>query len=62
MLNTKNPIFASYQRDPGLFDEVFDTEGEAREVYRKLFELYGTHSIEDYVHLNNNYLSGLRRP
>jgi len=53
MLNTKNPIFASYQRDPGLFDEVFDTEGEAREVYRKLFELYGTHSIEDYVHLNN---------
>lgn len=53
MLNSKNPIFSSYQRDPGLFDEVFDAEGEAKEVYRKLFELYGTHSIEDYVHLNN---------
>lgn len=48
-----NPIFGSYQKDPALFDEVFDRDGRVREVYQKLFELYGNHSIDDYVQLNN---------
>lgn len=50
---TKNTIFSSYQRNPGLFDEVFDKEGNIISLYQKLFSLYGEHSIPDYVALNS---------
>ena len=49
----KKPIFSSYINNTALFDEVFNTKGDAKNVYQKLFELYGNHSIEDYVQLNN---------
>lgn len=51
--NSNKPIFSSYQKNPVLFDEVFDSEGMAKEVYQTLFDLYGNHSINDYVNLNN---------
>ena len=52
MVNLENQIFSSYQRNPVLFDEIFDQEGQVKEVYSKLFELYGGHSISEYVNLN----------
>lgn len=45
-------IFSSYQRDPSLFDEIYDKKGEVKEVYKTLFKLYGGHSIPDYMTLN----------
>ncbi|NHF59206.1 circularly permuted type 2 ATP-grasp protein [Flavobacteriaceae bacterium TP-CH-4] len=52
MTNLENQIFSSYQRNPELYDEIYDQKGDIKEVYQKLFELYGEHSIEDYVNLN----------
>ncbi|MDF0708460.1 circularly permuted type 2 ATP-grasp protein [Flagellimonas okinawensis] len=46
-------IFSSYIKKEGLFDEVFDKNGEVKEVYQKLLDLYGTRTIDDYVDLNN---------
>jgi len=52
MGNLENQIFSAYQRNPEMFDEIFDKTGEVKEVYRTLFNLYGGHSIQDYVRLN----------
>lgn len=49
----EHQIFSSYNRKDGLFDEVFTSDGNAKLIYKKLFELYGDHSVTDYVHLNN---------
>ncbi len=51
--NSENPIFSSYKKNQSLFDEVFDENGASKEVYRTLFDLYGKHSIKEYVSLNN---------
>ena len=48
----ENRIFSSYDRNPILYDEIYDKKGEIKGVYQKLFELYGEHSIQDYVQLN----------
>ncbi|MEP2281409.1 circularly permuted type 2 ATP-grasp protein, partial [Maribacter sp.] len=53
MENIENQIFSSYQRNPDLYDEIYDKNGKIKEVYQKLFNLYGEHSINDYVSLNN---------
>ncbi|MDC6354189.1 MULTISPECIES: circularly permuted type 2 ATP-grasp protein [unclassified Robiginitalea] len=45
-------IFTAYHRDPKLFDELYDQEGNVTAVYKKLFKLYGKHSIADYFELN----------
>ncbi|RKN81429.1 circularly permuted type 2 ATP-grasp protein [Ulvibacterium marinum] len=52
MENLGNQIFSSYQRNPDLFDEIFDKDGSVKDVYKTLFDLYGGHSIQDYVRLN----------
>ena len=46
-------IFSSYIKKDGLFDEVFDKNGDVKSVYQKLLDLYGTRTIDDYVNLNN---------
>ena len=48
----ENQIFSSYDRNPILYDEIYDKQGNIKGVYQKLFELYGEHSIQDYVKLN----------
>lgn len=53
MTNIENQIFSSYQRNPDLYDEIYDKNGKIKGVYQKLFNLYGEHSINDYVSLNN---------
>lgn len=52
MSKAKNTIFDSYERNPALFDEIFDKEGEVTKVYKKLFKLYGKQSLEEYIQLN----------
>ena len=52
MTKIKNQIFSSYLRNPSLYDEIYDKDGNVKEVYKKLFDLYGEHSIEDYANLN----------
>lgn len=53
MENIESQIFSSYQRNPQLLDELHEKDGSIKKVYQTLFELYGQHSIQDYVNLNN---------
>ena len=53
MGNINNQIFSSYERNPSLYDEIYDKNGELKKIYAELFELYGEHSINDYVKLND---------
>ncbi|MDO1514830.1 circularly permuted type 2 ATP-grasp protein [Maribacter confluentis] len=53
MANIESQIFASYLRNPDLYDELYNREGKISEVYQKLFNLYGEHSINDYINLNS---------
>jgi len=45
------PIFSSYSFNQSFFDEVFDENQNVKNVYKKLFDIYSSHSI--------NYLSGI---
>ncbi len=52
MTQSSNQIFTSYERNPVLHDEIYESNGTVKNVYKKLFDLYGEHSISDYVKLN----------
>lgn len=52
-LGTSKPIFSSYQKNKGLFDEIFDEQNNVRQVYKTIFDLYSDHSIADFVSLND---------
>ena len=52
MKHDDTTIFSSYERNPSLYDEIFDENGNVQKTYETLFDLYGKHSIEDYVNLN----------
>ncbi|OMP30614.1 circularly permuted type 2 ATP-grasp protein [Mangrovimonas sp. DI 80] len=47
-----NPLFSSYIKNEGLFDEIFDDNKKVRKTYKKIFELYRDHSNSDYAALN----------
>ncbi|SDL86374.1 circularly permuted type 2 ATP-grasp protein [Kriegella aquimaris] len=53
MKHDDTTIFSSYERNPSLYDEIFDENGNVQKTYETLFDLYGKHSIEDYVNLNS---------
>lgn len=53
MSNVENQIFSSYQRNPDLYDEIYDSKGNIKDIYQKLFDIYGGHSIQDYINLNS---------
>ncbi|MBC2840683.1 circularly permuted type 2 ATP-grasp protein [Robiginitalea sp. SC105] len=53
MSGDNTTIFTSYDRNPKLYDELYDPDGKVTKVYKKLFKLYGKHSIADYYELNN---------
>ncbi len=52
-MSENEAIFSAYERDPELYDEIFDQQGRVTPVYKKLFNLYGKNSIGDYLKLNN---------
>ncbi len=53
MIQSNHPIFSTYERNPALFDEIFNAEGNVKEVYQKLFDIYSEHSVDDFAALNN---------
>ncbi len=53
MANVDNQIFSSYQLNPSLYDEIYRKDGSIKKVYQKLIDLYGAHSIKDFVDLNS---------
>tara|TARA_R110002167_G_scaffold25912_11_gene89406 strand:- start:388 stop:1851 length:1464 start_codon:yes stop_codon:yes gene_type:complete len=53
MANLESQLFSTYERNPLLFDEIFDVDGNIKAVYLKLFELYGQHGIQEYIGLNS---------
>mgnify|MGYP003649740237 FL=1 len=52
MPNTQHPIFSSYEKDSRFYDEIFDTNGDVKEIYKTLFNLYSGHSVNDFAKLN----------
>ncbi|UZO82357.1 circularly permuted type 2 ATP-grasp protein [Aquimarina sp. ERC-38] len=46
------PLFSSYRYNNTYFDEVFEKEEKAKEVYTTLFNLYSGHTISDFKNLN----------
>lgn len=46
-------MFASYQKSEGLYDELYERNGDIKAIYKKLFDIYGEHSIKDYIKLND---------
>jgi len=53
MNNIRNQLFSYYLQDPALYDEMYDSDGQIKRVYQKLSDIYGGHSIKDYVKLND---------
>ncbi|MDE3743370.1 circularly permuted type 2 ATP-grasp protein [Maribacter polysaccharolyticus] len=53
MSNIENGTFSSYLRNPSLFDEIYDENGSIKMVYQKLFDHFGSHTVKDFVQLNN---------
>jgi uncharacterized circularly permuted ATP-grasp superfamily protein len=53
MSEAERNIFTEYDRNPSLYDEIYTHKGKVTQVYKKLFKLYGKHSIEDYYALNS---------
>ncbi|WP_124980614.1 circularly permuted type 2 ATP-grasp protein [Nonlabens xiamenensis] len=51
---SEHPIFSCYQQHSEFFDEIFEEDGNVKEVYKKLFEIYSGHTVEDFASLNNN--------
>lgn len=52
MTNVKNQMFSSYVQNTDLYDELYTEKGRIKSIYKKLFEIYGELSINDYVQLN----------
>ena len=53
MSNTQYPIFSSYQKDNRFYDEIFDQDGDVKDIYKTLFDLYSGHSVQDFAKLND---------
>ncbi|RXG15262.1 putative circularly permuted ATP-grasp superfamily protein [Leeuwenhoekiella aestuarii] len=53
MATTQQSIFASYDKDPKFYDEIFDEKGNVKKVYQTLFDLYSGHSSQDFAKLND---------
>ncbi|MDW5289111.1 circularly permuted type 2 ATP-grasp protein [Formosa sp. PL04] len=50
--NFKN-LFSTYETNEKFFDEIFDKKENVREVYKKLFDLYNSQTIEEFITVNN---------
>jgi len=51
-LGMSKPIFSSYQKNAQLYDEIFDDQNHVRPIYKKIFDLYSDHSVNDFTSLN----------
>lgn len=48
----KLPLFSSYEFDSRFYDELFNDKKEIRAIYKTLFNLFGTYSVNEFTHLN----------
>ncbi|MGJ5640856.1 circularly permuted type 2 ATP-grasp protein [Formosa sp. S-31] len=48
----KLPLFSSYDYDSRFYDELFKDNNEIRDIYKTLFNLFRTYSVEEFEHLN----------
>ncbi|MDX6745967.1 circularly permuted type 2 ATP-grasp protein [Polaribacter sp. PL03] len=46
------PLFSSYEFDPKFYDELFDKDNELRSIYKTLFDIFGTFSVDEFNRLN----------
>jgi uncharacterized circularly permuted ATP-grasp superfamily protein len=51
-MHKNQTIFSSYTFDENTLDEVFNDDKSVKEIYKKLFALYSSHSIMDFEALN----------
>jgi uncharacterized circularly permuted ATP-grasp superfamily protein len=48
----KLPLFSTYEFNPKLYDELFSENNEVREIYKTLYDLFSSYSVEEYDRLN----------
>lgn len=48
----KLPLFSTYEFNPKLYDELFNENNEVREIYKTLYDLFSSYSVEEYNRLN----------
>lgn len=53
MIPNEIPLFSTYDQNSTFFDELFDEKGNVKDIYKRLFEIYSEHSIDDFAQLNN---------
>ena len=49
---TNLPLFSSYDFNSKFYDELFDKNNEVRAIYKTLFNLFSTYSVNEFDHLN----------
>ena len=46
------PLFSSYEFDSRFYDELFDKNKEIRSIYKTLFNIFGSYSLDEFKRLN----------
>ncbi|OAD46202.1 hypothetical protein [Polaribacter atrinae] len=49
---TTLPLFSTYELDSRFYDELFNKNDEIREVYKTLYNLFGSYSVSEFDRLN----------
>jgi uncharacterized circularly permuted ATP-grasp superfamily protein len=49
----KQPLFSTYEFNPKLYDELFSQNNQVREIYKTLYDLFSSYSVEEYQRLNS---------
>ncbi|WP_158837439.1 circularly permuted type 2 ATP-grasp protein [Polaribacter sp. L3A8] len=49
---TTLPLFSTYELDSRFYDELFNKNNEIREVYKTLYNLFGSYSVSEFDRLN----------
>ncbi|AOW19778.1 circularly permuted type 2 ATP-grasp protein [Urechidicola croceus] len=49
---TSLPLFSTYEYDSRFYDELFEKNKEIRDIYKTLFNLFGTYSVNEFDRLN----------
>ena len=49
---TTLPLFSTYELNSRFYDELFKKNNEVREIYKTLYNLFGSYSITEFDRLN----------
>lgn len=54
MEKSKNQsLFSSYEFNPTFYDELFNKDNSIRDIYKTLYDLFSSYSLEEFERLNN---------